>query len=84
MPSELPKFTNDQWGFLAVLEALGEPVPIEVAGILAPLTPGPLFDLLTRAEGLGLIRKTNGDVFCLAPDLPSGARTRLREINTPE
>jgi len=84
MTSGLPHFTNDQWGFLAVLEALGEPVPIDVAGTLAPLTPGPLFDLLNRAEEFGLIRKTNGDVFCLAPDLPSDTRTRLEEINTPE
>ncbi|MGW8322702.1 MAG: hypothetical protein ACWGSD_14220 [Thermodesulfobacteriota bacterium] len=84
MLSELPQFTNDQWAFLAVLEALGEPVSIEVAGTLAPLTPGPLFDLLNRAEELGLIRKTDGDVFCLAPDLPLDTRTRLEEINTPE
>ncbi len=80
----LPPFTDDQWGFLAVLEALGEPVPIEVAGTLAPLLPGPLFDLLNRAEAQGLIRKTDGDVFCLAQDIPSATRTRLKEINTPE
>ncbi len=84
MATALPRFTNDQWGFLAVLEALGHPVPIEVAGNLAPLMPGPLFDLLNRAEGLGLIRKTEGDVFCLTPDVPPAAQTRLKEINTPE
>jgi transcriptional regulator with GAF, ATPase, and Fis domain len=84
MPSGLPQFTNDQWGFLAVLEALGEPVPIEVAGTLAPLMPGPLFDLLNRAEGLGLIRKTDADVFCLVSQLPPDTRTRLKKINTPE
>jgi len=84
MLSELPQFTNDQWAFLAVLEALGEPVSVEVAGTLAPLTPGPLFDLLNRAEELGLIRKTDGNIFCLAPDLPLDTRTRLEDINTPE
>ncbi len=84
MNPEPTEFTDDQWAFLAVLEALGGPVPIDLAGTLAPLMPGPLFDLLNRAQGLGLIRKMDGDLFCLAPKLPPAVRRRLEEINTRE
>jgi transcriptional regulator with GAF, ATPase, and Fis domain len=84
LKSVLPTFSTDQWGFLAVLEAFGEPVTIEVAGILAPLMPGPLLDLLNRAHGLGLISRMDADTFCLAHDLPPEARARLKDINTRE
>ncbi len=40
MARAVSEFSNDQMQFLAVLHALGGPVAIEVAGILA--TPRPL------------------------------------------
>ena len=50
-------FSEDQWAFLSVLEVFNNPVPIELVGNLAPLLPGPLFDLLEIAEGQGWIKK---------------------------
>lgn len=82
MASGLPLFSNDQWEFMAVLEALEEPIPIEVVGTLVPLEPVPLFDLLNRAGDLGLIRKCDGDVFGLAPDLSQQVVSKLKRINT--
>ena len=42
-------FSPEQWAFLAVLDAFRCPVTIELAGNLAPLLPGPLFDLLENS-----------------------------------
>ncbi len=84
MSSPLPQFTEAQWEFLAVLEAHEEPVHIEVAGTLAPLLPGPLFNLLRRADEHGIILRHDSDVFGLAPDGPRAVLRKLREINTPD
>ena len=82
MASRLPQFTEPQWAFLAVLDALEEPVHIEVVGTLAPLLPGPLFDLLKRADEYNIIRKHDADVFGLGPNIPHGVHRKLKEMNT--
>ncbi len=82
--SERIEFSDSQWQFLAVLEALGEPVPIDLPGTVVPLPPGPMIDLLNRGEGLGLITRSGTDVFGLAVDLPKGIRKRLEKVNTKE
>ena len=81
---DLPELSDEQWEFLAVLEALESPVSIDLAGHLAPLLPGPLFDLLDKAQSLGWIDKRENNLLALGPDLPPQALTRLRTINHPE
>ena len=46
MANSIQHFSHDQWIFLAVLKVWEAPVHIDVAGTIAPLLPGPLFDLL--------------------------------------
>jgi len=81
---DLPELSDEQWEFLAVLEAFENPVSIDLAGHLAPLLPGPLFDLLDKAQSLGWIDKLENNRLALGLNLPPQALTRLRAINHPE
>jgi transcriptional regulator with GAF, ATPase, and Fis domain len=76
--------SEKQWEFLAVLEAFGCAVPIDVAGHLAPLVPGPLFDLIEKAEKNGWITKTGNNRFAIAALLPPEVLSRINAINSPE
>lgn len=84
MPGFIPSFSHEQWTFLAVLEAFGNPVPISIAGQLAPLMPGPLFELITKCRKLGWILQDDEDRFSITENLPHEAKERLATINTPE
>ncbi|HAA04728.1 MAG TPA: hypothetical protein DCE18_15380, partial [Syntrophobacteraceae bacterium] len=84
MPQEMPALSPEQWEFLAVLDAFGCPVPIHVAGSLAPLLPGPLFDLIEKSEKRGLIKKIGNNRFAITADLPPAVRSRINSINSPE
>src|SRR5512139_869113 len=84
MSEQLTTLSAEQWEFLAVLDAFGCPVSIDMAGALAPLLPGPLFDLIEKSEQLGWIKKIGKSRFAIAADLPPAARSRLNAINTPE
>ena len=75
-------FSDDQWAFLSVLEALGGTASIEVAGILAPLMPGPLFDLLGKTESQGWLIRDGRNRLTLRPEIPPDVQTRLDTINT--
>ncbi|KQC09516.1 MAG: hypothetical protein APR62_14110 [Smithella sp. SDB] len=77
-------FTKEQWEFLATLEALGEPVSVDLVGFLSPLMPGPLFDLLVKTEKAGWIKKINQDHFSISPNLPETIRNKIRKINNKE
>jgi len=76
-------FSDEQWTFLAVLHVFGGPVPIKVAGTLVPLLPGPLFDLLNRAQALGWIEQDAPDRFTFKADRPNAVREELRQRCTP-
>ena len=82
MIPESPQYSKTQWKFLATLEAFGSLVPIDVVGALAPLTPGPLFDLLRRAREYGIIQQTDADDFGLAPNLPPALLEKLQSFNS--
>ncbi|MDX9786314.1 MAG: sigma-54 dependent transcriptional regulator [Desulfobacterales bacterium] len=84
MIPEDPQFSQAQWEFLATLQAFNTPLPIDILGTLAPLMPGPLFDLLLRSEHLGFMKKTNGDILQLTANLPPGVLKTLQSINSPE
>jgi transcriptional regulator with GAF, ATPase, and Fis domain len=77
-------FTSKQWAFLAVLEAFGQPVPVDLAAALAPLAPGLLLDLLERGLSLGLLEKNGPQLFGLAADLPEEIRKKLAALNDPD
>ena len=80
----LPEFSTDQWRFLAAVAAFDESVPVNVVGELEPLAPGPLFDLLSRAESLGWLEKTDMHFFQLNQDLPPEVSHKIDAINTPD
>ena len=82
MTSELPGFSPAQWDFLAVLEALETPVPIDIVGTLVPLPAVPLFDLIRRGTQLHILEQTDGSIFSLSPNLPSTVSAKLKAINT--
>ncbi len=84
MEKVMVKFSEDQWDFLAVLEAFGRMVSIELAGILQPLLPGPLIELLTKAEAQGWIIRSEGDHLALTENLPDEVRKKLKKINKPD
>ena len=81
---EMFDLSKDQWQFLSVLAAFSGPISIEVAGALAPLMPGPLFDLLEKAEALNLIEKTGRHHYAIIEEMPPFVKTKLEGINTNE
>lgn len=59
------EFSDDQLQFLAVLDVFGGPVSAEVAGILAPLLPGPLFDLIEKGQSAGWLHQDGRNRFSI-------------------
>jgi hypothetical protein len=84
MSVALTDFTEEQWAFLAVLDAFRDPVTIELVGNLAPLLPGPLINLLEIAEKSNLIKKITHDQLAIGDELPSPVRRKLDSINSTE
>ena len=41
MAKDIPKLSPEQWEFLAVFDALDQPIAADVGGALVPLPPGP-------------------------------------------
>jgi transcriptional regulator with GAF, ATPase, and Fis domain/predicted negative regulator of RcsB-dependent stress response len=80
----MPELTSEQWSFLALLAAFAEPVPIEVVGILSPLLPGPLMDLLENAESKGLIKRPGRGLFAIGDRLPEAVLKKIRQVNSRE
>jgi transcriptional regulator with GAF, ATPase, and Fis domain/lipopolysaccharide biosynthesis regulator YciM len=81
MEGQTLNLSEEQWDFLALLKAFDRPVPIEAAGALAPLLPGPLMDLLEKTEPLGWIEKPARGRFAIGQDLPEQVREKLNRIN---
>ena len=84
MTAQTPKLTPEQWEFLAVFDALKQPLSITLAGELAPLAPGPFLELLRLAEQQGWLIPTEQDTYGLAPELPEPIKIKLDSVNTPE
>ncbi|MBW2370309.1 MAG: tetratricopeptide repeat protein, partial [Deltaproteobacteria bacterium] len=78
----LPDFSKEQWELLAVLQALEGPVTIDLLGDIAPLRPGPFFNLLNQAKALNWVTQKGEDRFTIGTDLPAPVQNKLAEINT--
>ncbi len=84
MEAQTVELSREQWAFLALLKAFERPVPIEAAGVLAPLLPGPLMDMLEKIEPLGWIQKPARGLFVIGKNLPPHVRKKLEKINRPD
>ena len=84
MAQAVLEFSEDQMQFLAVLHAMEGPVPIEVAGILAPLLPGPLFELIEKGQTAGWLQKGKDNYFSITNDLPDSMEEALARMNSPK
>lgn len=82
--SSLPEFTEEQWEFLAVLKVFDRPVTAQIAGVMAPLTPGPLFDLIERAVSHGIMERDEGGVFSLKAEIDEAVEKRLETAADPD
>ena len=84
MKNNIPDFSDEQWRFIAVLAAFDTSVPIHIAGHLAPLLPGPLFDVINRTKELGWLVQNGAEDFALTGRLPLTVQRRLNDITSPE
>jgi transcriptional regulator with GAF, ATPase, and Fis domain len=73
---------EEQWKFLAVLDALGGSVYINVLDILARLSAGQLIDLLKKTADSGLLLQDGGDLFSLGTPLPVAVAKKIQGINS--
>lgn len=79
-----PQFSQEQWEFLSLLEFFGAPVSVDLIETLAPLSAGPLLDLIQRGVEFGLIRRDGPAKLSLSSDLPKHVSAKLAEINSVE
>lgn len=78
------EYSPGQLEFLYVLDAFGGPVPIEIVGMLAPLPPNELLDLLRRGKELNVIHEPKQNVFGLTDKIPLDFIGACRQINNKE
>ncbi len=83
MTDALPDFSSSQWDFLAVMEAFGGRVSIDIVGALVSLPLGQVLDLLRQCENRGWITQTTDGQFGLSTSVPTKVISRLKTINTP-
>ena len=83
MPKKLPDFSYEQWQFLAVLNALGGGVSIDILGFLVPLPPGPLFEVIKQSKKTGWLISKHEGLFSLSGKLPENVLNNISSINTP-
>lgn len=84
MGSKIPDFSKEQWKFLAVLDAFGTSVHINLAGALAPLLPGPLFEVINKSKDIEWLVRSKEDHFAISKNLPTSVKKKLSKINTPD
>ena len=82
MKNGIKHLSDQQWRFLAILETLGAPVPINLACGLEPISPSELIDLTDYAMSAGWLQKQEPDSFLLAPKLPEWVRKRIQRLAT--
>jgi len=78
---EWVNLSEEQWQFLAVLAMLKVSVSIKTLGLLVPLQPGPLFDLLNRGKEMNWIIQDGKESFRISHDISPNVKAKLKEIN---
>jgi len=84
MKHKLPALPAEQWDFLSVLHAFEMPVPIDIAGTLAPILPGLFLDLMGRDNKPRYIYKAENEYYALVPDLSPKVLAHLKAVNSPK
>jgi len=84
MDKKLPGLSEEQWEFLAVLNALEESVSVDIVGALCPLLPGSLLDLLDKCGKRNLIQQDEKNMFSMNSDLPDRVREKIEQISNPD
>ena len=82
MDDEDFSLSPNQWQCLAVLEAFGASISMDMTGLLAPILPGEFLELVRLTKQKGWVREPEPRVWGLVSDLPAQLKHRLREINT--
>jgi transcriptional regulator with GAF, ATPase, and Fis domain len=82
MKDSYPDLGLEQWRFLAVLEALGGTVHINILDKIAPLTAGQLIDLLKKTADSGLLQQNSDDLFSLDSSLPESVQKKITRMNS--
>lgn len=75
-------FSKNQWKFLALFEAFAQPVEIDLAAALVPLSPSELFDFLDKCRHHNLLNEPIKSVFILAESIPEQVLAKLKGLNT--
>ena len=76
---EWVNLSEEQWQFLAVLAMLKVSVSIKTLGLLVPLQPGPLFDLLNRGKEMNWIIQDGKESFRISHDISPNVKAKLPE-----
>ncbi len=84
MQDPIPDFSEDQWGFLALMYTLSWSTPIDVLAALVPLEAGELFDLIDQTRECGWARGDPQTGLRLKEGLPAEIASRLRDYFTQE
>ncbi len=71
----------EQWRFLAVLEALGGTLHIDILDSLAPLSAGQLVDILKKTAATGTLIQEQSGLFSLANPLATPLARKLDLVN---
>ena len=79
---KLPDLSDDQWDFLSLLHAFGTPISIDIAGSLAPISPGRFLDLLGRNDKPGFIHRVRQENYYIVPEWLPKLDNHLTKINT--
>jgi len=82
MDEKLPELSEEQWEFLAVLNALEGSVSLDIVGTLCPLLPASLLDLLDKGKERNLIQQDGKNIFSMNPDLSDAVHEKLEKIST--
>ena len=78
------EFTPAQMEFLSVLQSLEDPVPVDTAALVAPLTPGALLDLVHLATQQGWLVRSDDNYLSLNKKIPKEVAAGIERINTAE
>lgn len=84
MPLKTPNLSREQVEFLAILHALGGPLSIDVAGVLAPLLPGPLLDLIDKGKKGRWLAEDDSRRFSLTAEVPQHIHEAIEKASRPK